>query len=142
MSVHSGHAFELFLKFFIISINYILYLLISFKCRLFLGDLGGNPNKKNSHNETVVHCACATDRALTYVQKQRRFDCLQLLLLWTGSTLRDGNVEKAALAVKDEVFSIALSKAFLQFTANFKQFLYCDTRNCQFPFFDLVRVRF
>lgn len=26
--------------------------------RTFLADLGGNPNKRNGRNETVLHCAC------------------------------------------------------------------------------------
>ena len=73
--------------------------------RIFLFELGGNPNKKNARNETVLHCVCAAERGatLTYVQQQRRYDCLQLVLLWTGPTLADGRVEKAALPAKDEV---------------------------------------
>jgi len=73
-------------------------------CRIFLCELGGNPNKMNSRNETIVHCVCAIDSVdMTYVQQQRRYDCLQMVLLWTGTTLHDGRVEKASLATKDEV---------------------------------------
>jgi len=69
-----------------------------------LCDLGGNPNKKNGHSETVLHCVCsgsATDQS--YAQKLRRDECLLLVLQWNGARLADGTMERVDLVAKDEV---------------------------------------
>ena len=73
-------------------------------CRIFLFDLGGNPNKKNARNETVLHCVCAggiADKSLP--QKLRRGECILLCLQWKGTRLPNGTVECINLAATDEV---------------------------------------
>lgn len=71
--------------------------------RIFLVELGGNPNKKNAHNETVLHCLCAVDKGLGIMQQQKRVDCLILMLQWCGPILQDGRFEKVNLGAADEV---------------------------------------
>ena len=75
-------------------------------------DLGGNPNKKNARNETVLHCVCAggiTDKSSS--QKIRRFECILLCLQWKGTKLANGSVECVDLKAADEVkiFSITVT---------------------------------
>lgn len=73
-------------------------------------DLGGNPNKRNSRGETIVHCICAVVNevpSLKQLQEQKRTDCLVFILQWSSDTLLDGKVEKADLAAKDEVKHIS-----------------------------------
>jgi len=73
-------------------------------CRIFLCDLGGNPNKKNARNETVLHCVCSGSAAdQSYAQKLRRDECLLLVLHWTGIRLADDSMERVDLMAKDEV---------------------------------------
>jgi len=76
-------------------------------CRIFLFDLGGNPNKKNARNETVLHCVCAggiNDKSLP--QKIRRGECILLCLQWRGTKLANGNVECVDLTAADEVCAL------------------------------------
>ena len=73
--------------------------------RIFLHELGGNPNKKNSRNETAMHCVCmisSTTNRSYHIEQQRRLECLTLIIQWRGATLKDGDVEKADLFGKDE----------------------------------------
>ncbi|XP_030759778.1 ankyrin repeat and IBR domain-containing protein 1-like [Sitophilus oryzae] len=71
--------------------------------RAFLNDLGGNPNKKNIFNETVLHCACHIIHNTNYSAQDRRAACVQLLIHWRGSKLSDGNREKIDLSAQDQV---------------------------------------
>ena len=53
--------------------NFIRWLNRNCFCfRIFLYELGGNPNKKNSRNETSLHCVCTAQNAQTFTQQQRR----------------------------------------------------------------------
>lgn len=70
--------------------------------RAFLNDLGGNPNKKNIFNETVLHCACHIIHNTNYSAQDRRAACVQLLIHWRGSKLSDGNREKIDLSAQDQ----------------------------------------
>lgn len=73
-------------------------------CRIFLSDLGGNPNKKNGRNETVLHCVCSGSAGdQSYAQRLRRDECLLLVLQWNGTRLADGSMERVDLVAKDEV---------------------------------------
>lgn len=70
--------------------------------RAFLNDHGGNPNKKNGLNETVLHCACQLNQ-ITFSAHERRAACVQLLLCWKGVYLKEGGREKVDLAAEDKV---------------------------------------
>jgi len=75
-----------------------------FVFRIFLCDLGGNPNKKNAHNETVLHCVCSGSVAdQSYAQNLRRNECLLLVLHWSGIRLADNSMERVDLLARDEV---------------------------------------
>ncbi|KAM3614414.1 uncharacterized protein V6R79_013845 [Siganus canaliculatus] len=75
--------------------------------RAFLLSKDGNPNKRNVHNETSLHLLCmgplittsegALQPRLTrpFEDKQRRAECLQIILAWTGAKLDHGEYETA-----------------------------------------------
>ena len=71
--------------------------------RAFLNDLGGNPNKKNGLNETVLHSACQIAPNTNYSAQERRAACVQLLLHWKGPLLNNDVREKMYLAAQDKV---------------------------------------
>lgn len=71
--------------------------------RTFLNDLGGNPNKKNGSNETVLHCACQLNQTKSFSAQERRAACVQLLLYWKGVPLTTGGREKIDLGAQDKV---------------------------------------
>lgn len=71
--------------------------------RTFLNDLGGNPNKKNGLNETVLHCACQLNQTKSFSAQERRAACVQLLLYWKGVSLNNGGREKVDLSAQDKV---------------------------------------
>lgn len=71
--------------------------------RTFLNDLGGNPNKKNAFNETVLHAACQLNMSQSFSAQERRAACVQLLLYWKGSPLNNGGRERVNLAAQDKV---------------------------------------
>ncbi|XP_025831611.1 ankyrin repeat and IBR domain-containing protein 1-like isoform X3 [Agrilus planipennis] len=70
--------------------------------RTFLNDLGGNPNKKNGLNETVLHCACQLNQTKSFSAQERRAACVQLLLYWKGVPLKEGGREKVDLSAQDK----------------------------------------
>lgn len=74
--------------------------------RTFLNDLGGNPNKKNSLNETVLHCACHVNQTKSFSVQERKAACVQLLLYWKGVHLKEGGREKIDLNAQDIVMRI------------------------------------
>jgi len=88
--------------------------------RIFLSDLGGNPNKKNGHDETVLHCVCSGGVAdQSYAQKLRRDECLLLVLQWNGARLPDGSMERVDVMAKDEVvFRLCLIQLKLSKSVN------------------------
>ena len=71
--------------------------------RTFLNDLGGNPNKKNGCNETVLHAACQLGAHKTFSAQERRAACVTLLLQWRGVQLNTGDREKVDLTAQDNV---------------------------------------
>ena len=72
--------------------------------RIFLYELGGNPNKKNARNETALHSVCLTSVSCrTYALQQRRLECLMLILQWRGPKLANGEYERVQLDTCDEV---------------------------------------
>ncbi|XP_060081495.1 ankyrin repeat and IBR domain-containing protein 1-like [Ylistrum balloti] len=81
--------------------------------RIFLRELGGNPNKTNGHKETCLHCVSMEKpcHAQCYPVLRKRAECLQMLLNWRGATLKDGEVEKIDLAAQDEDLNTALHYA-------------------------------
>ncbi|XP_033731278.1 ankyrin repeat and IBR domain-containing protein 1-like, partial [Pecten maximus] len=81
--------------------------------RIFLRELGGNPNKTNGRKETCLHCVSMEKpcHAQCYPVLRKRAECLQMLLNWRGATLKDGEVEKIDLAAQDEDLNTALHHA-------------------------------
>nr|XP_023024193.1 ankyrin repeat and IBR domain-containing protein 1-like [Leptinotarsa decemlineata] len=76
--------------------------------RAFLNELGGNPNKKNGMNETVLHTACQLNQTKSFSAQERRAACVQLLLFWRGVPLNNGSREKVDLATQDKEGNTAL----------------------------------
>ncbi|XP_066249800.1 ankyrin repeat and IBR domain-containing protein 1-like [Euwallacea similis] len=76
--------------------------------RAFLNDLGGNPNKKNGLNETVLHSTCQIAPHSSYGAQERRAACVQLLLHWRGAQLQGGARERADMAAQDKLGNTAL----------------------------------
>ncbi|KAG8282877.1 hypothetical protein J6590_027311 [Homalodisca vitripennis] len=80
--------------------------------RTFLNDLGGNPNKKNGCNETVLHAACTLGAHKTFSAQERRAACVTLLLQWRGVELNSGDQrEKVDLTAQDNNGNTALHHA-------------------------------
>ncbi|XP_054620392.1 ankyrin repeat and IBR domain-containing protein 1-like isoform X2 [Dunckerocampus dactyliophorus] len=92
--------------------------------RSFLFSKEGNPNKRNVHNETCLHVLCqgplilllpegALSPRLARPQRdeQRRADCLQMILSWTGARLEGGQYEKANVNATDNHHSTCLHHA-------------------------------
>uniref|UniRef100_A0A3B3C821 Ankyrin repeat and IBR domain-containing protein 1 n=1 Tax=Oryzias melastigma TaxID=30732 RepID=A0A3B3C821_ORYME len=81
--------------------------------RPFLQNKDGNPNKRNVHNETSLHLLCMGPLILTsegalqprisrpYEDEQRRAECLQIILSWTGAKLDHGQYERADVNASD-----------------------------------------
>lgn len=84
-----------------------------FLLRSFLFSKDGNPNKRNVHNETALHVLCMGPHILLaegtlqprlarpYEDEQRRADCLQMILKWTGAKLDRGEYESADVNATD-----------------------------------------
>ncbi|XP_068188533.1 ankyrin repeat and IBR domain-containing protein 1-like [Antennarius striatus] len=92
--------------------------------RSFLFSKEGNPNKRNVHNETCLHVLCQGPQILLLSEgalsprlarphrdEQRRADCLQLMLNWTGARLEGGQYEKANVNATDNHHSTCLHYA-------------------------------
>ncbi|XP_058503437.1 ankyrin repeat and IBR domain-containing protein 1-like [Solea solea] len=81
--------------------------------RSFLLSKDGNPNKRNVHNETSLHLLCMGPQILIsegalhprisrpYEDEQRRAECLQIILAWTGAKLDHGEYERANVNTTD-----------------------------------------
>ncbi|XP_029104062.1 ankyrin repeat and IBR domain-containing protein 1-like isoform X2 [Scleropages formosus] len=91
--------------------------------RSFLFCKDGNPNKRNVHNETALHLLCMGPQimlpegalhprlARPHEDEQRRADCLQLILKWTGAKLDQGEYERANVNATDAKKSTCLHYA-------------------------------
>ncbi|XP_075209752.1 uncharacterized protein LOC142317242 [Lycorma delicatula] len=79
--------------------------------RTFLNDHGGNPNKKNGCNETVLHAACHFGSHKTFSSHERRAACVTLLLQWRGVQLNTGERERIDLNAQDSNGNSALHTA-------------------------------
>uniref|UniRef100_A0A8D3A8I7 RBR-type E3 ubiquitin transferase n=1 Tax=Scophthalmus maximus TaxID=52904 RepID=A0A8D3A8I7_SCOMX len=92
--------------------------------RSFLFSKEGNPNKRNVHNETCLHVLCQGPQILQLAEgalsprlarpqrdEQRRADCLQMILSWTGARLEGGQYEKANVNATDNHHSTCLHYA-------------------------------
>ncbi|XP_053718803.1 ankyrin repeat and IBR domain-containing protein 1-like [Synchiropus splendidus] len=92
--------------------------------RSFLFSKEGNPNKRNVHNETCLHVLCQGPQILLlpegalsprlahpYRDEQRRADCLQMILSWSGARLEGGQYEKANVNSTDNHHSTCLHYA-------------------------------
>uniref|UniRef100_A0A8C5G275 Ankyrin repeat and IBR domain-containing protein 1 n=1 Tax=Gouania willdenowi TaxID=441366 RepID=A0A8C5G275_GOUWI len=92
--------------------------------RSFLFSKEGNPNKRNVHNETCLHVLCQGPQILLLPEgalsprlarpqrdEQRRADCLQMILSWTGARLEGGQYEKANVNATDNHHSTCLHYA-------------------------------
>ncbi|XP_040899377.1 ankyrin repeat and IBR domain-containing protein 1-like [Toxotes jaculatrix] len=81
--------------------------------RSFLLNKDGNPNKRNVHNETSLHMLCMGPQILIsegalqprisrpHEDEQRRSECLQIILAWTGAKLDHGEYESADINATD-----------------------------------------
>lgn len=90
--------------------------------RTFLNDLGGNPNKKNGLNETVLHCACQLNHTKSFSAQERRAACVQLLLYWKGVPLATGGREKVELGAQDKVIFLSPTSSFEKKICPWKSF--------------------
>uniref|UniRef100_A0A667WTR6 Ankyrin repeat and IBR domain-containing protein 1 n=1 Tax=Myripristis murdjan TaxID=586833 RepID=A0A667WTR6_9TELE len=92
--------------------------------RSFLYSKEGNPNKRNVHNETCLHVLCQGPQILLLPEgalsprlarpqrdEQRRADCLQMILSWTGARLDRGQYERANVNATDNHHSTCLHYA-------------------------------
>ncbi|KAG7458279.1 hypothetical protein MATL_G00236470 [Megalops atlanticus] len=91
--------------------------------RSFLFCKDGNPNKRNVHNETALHLLCMGPQILLaetalhpritrpYEDEQKRADCLQMVLKWTGAKLEQGEYERANVNATDNKKSTCLHYA-------------------------------
>jgi len=72
--------------------------------RIFLTELNGNPNKKNSHEMTCLHILCSAATPVSAEEQDTRLECMDLLLQWLGPADDSGGQnEKHDLAATDDV---------------------------------------
>jgi len=72
--------------------------------RIFLNELSGNPNRKNSRDETCLHVLCSAQSPVTEAEQETRLACVDLLLEWSGPTDQTTRTaEKLDIAAVDEV---------------------------------------
>uniref|UniRef100_A0A8C7DSW2 Ankyrin repeat and IBR domain-containing protein 1 n=1 Tax=Oncorhynchus kisutch TaxID=8019 RepID=A0A8C7DSW2_ONCKI len=92
--------------------------------RSFLFSKEGNPNKRNVQNETCLHALCQGAHILLLPEgalsprlarpqrdEQRRADCLQMILSWTGARLDRGQYERVNINATDNRNSTCLHYA-------------------------------
>lgn len=73
--------------------------------RIFLFELSGNPNKKNSNGQTGLHALFhgGSTRQNAALDTKLRAECLSLLLAWEGLPLPSGEAERVNLNAIDAV---------------------------------------
>jgi len=77
--------------------------------RIFLTELGGNPNKRNSRDETCLHILCSAHGEVSADELELRMLCVELLVEWSGpADQTSGQDEKLDLAAIDEVCGMVL----------------------------------
>ncbi|XP_076006376.1 ankyrin repeat and IBR domain-containing protein 1 [Genypterus blacodes] len=120
--------------------------------RSFLLSRDGNPNKRNVHNETSLHLLCMGPQILTsegalhprivrpYVDEQRRADCLQIILAWTGAKLDHGEYERADINATDNKKNTCLHyaaasgmKTCMEFLVQKEADLFAENENRETP---------
>ncbi|XP_022243991.1 ankyrin repeat and IBR domain-containing protein 1-like isoform X1 [Limulus polyphemus] len=79
--------------------------------RIFLNELGGNPNKKNGSNKTALHLACQGNLIRSLSTQERRAACVSLILQWRGPLLANGEEERINLSAVDEEGNTSLHYA-------------------------------
>uniref|UniRef100_A0A672J6D2 Ankyrin repeat and IBR domain-containing protein 1 n=1 Tax=Salarias fasciatus TaxID=181472 RepID=A0A672J6D2_SALFA len=106
------------------ALHYVCRYAMTRLLRSFLFSKEGNPNKRNVHNETCLHVLCQGPQILLLPEgalsprlarpqrdEQRRADCLQMILSWTGARLEGGQYEKANVNATDNHHSTCLHYA-------------------------------
>lgn len=69
-----------------------------------MNEHNGNPNKKNSSNDTALHAVCSLSPQSSYSAHERRAACVTLLLNWLGAEQQsDGRREKIRLSAQNNV---------------------------------------
>ncbi|XP_014667038.1 PREDICTED: uncharacterized protein LOC106808723 [Priapulus caudatus] len=77
--------------------------------RIFMLELSGNPNKKNIHNQTALHCVCSCPTGKLHgPSRARRADCLTLIIHWRGPQLENGELERVKPDMVDDKCSTAM----------------------------------
>uniref|UniRef100_A0A3Q1BNI2 Ankyrin repeat and IBR domain-containing protein 1 n=1 Tax=Amphiprion ocellaris TaxID=80972 RepID=A0A3Q1BNI2_AMPOC len=120
--------------------------------RSFLHSKDGNPNKRNVHNETSLHLLCMGPQILTsegalqprisrpYEDEQRRAECLQIVLAWTGAKLDHGEYESADINATDNKKNTCLHyaaasgmKTCVEFLVQREADLFAENENRETP---------
>ncbi|XP_022102326.1 ankyrin repeat and IBR domain-containing protein 1-like isoform X2 [Acanthaster planci] len=90
---------------------------------IFMQRHSGNPNKRNSDNQTALHCICMEEQirppsTYSYSQyyysqppEKKRLECLRLVLSWRGITMGEGEREQIQIDAEDEDGNTALHYA-------------------------------
>ncbi|XP_073992542.1 ankyrin repeat and IBR domain-containing protein 1-like isoform X3 [Rhodnius prolixus] len=80
--------------------------------RMFLTELGGNPNKRNALDETSLHCACTLGPQRRYAsQHDRKSSCVSFILQWKGPLLQTGLNETVEFNAQDSTGNTCLHRA-------------------------------
>ncbi|XP_068179099.1 ankyrin repeat and IBR domain-containing protein 1-like [Antennarius striatus] len=112
----------------------------------------GNPNKRNVHNETCLHLLCMGPQILTsegalqprisrpFEDQQRRTECLQIVLAWTGAKLDHGEYESADINATDNKKNTCLHyaaasgmKTCVEFLVQRQADLFAENENRETP---------
>ncbi|KAI1902026.1 hypothetical protein AGOR_G00040470 [Albula goreensis] len=120
--------------------------------RSFLFCKDGNPNKRNIHNETALHLLCMGPQILLsegalhpritrpFEDEQKRADCLQMILKWTGAKLDQGEYERANVNATDNKKSTCLHyaaasgmKTCVEFLVKSNADLFAENENKETP---------
>uniref|UniRef100_A0A4W6EG82 Ankyrin repeat and IBR domain-containing protein 1 n=1 Tax=Lates calcarifer TaxID=8187 RepID=A0A4W6EG82_LATCA len=120
--------------------------------RSFLLNKDGNPNKRNVHNETSLHLLCMGPQILLsegalqprisrpYEDEQRRAECLQIILSWTGAKLDHGEYESADINATDNKKNTCLHyaaasgmKTCVEFLVQREADLFAENENRETP---------
>ncbi|XP_061110577.1 ankyrin repeat and IBR domain-containing protein 1-like isoform X1 [Conger conger] len=120
--------------------------------RSFLFCKDGNPNKRNIHNEMALHLLCMGPQIMLsegalhpritrpFEDEQKRADCLQMILKWTGAKLDQGEYERANINATDNKKNTCLHyaaasgmKICVEFLVNSHADLFAENENKETP---------